>query len=428
MKFHYTDTCGLFDLTIEETQKQLTPYTQHLQSVVAKQNYEHSESSINLPTDTKLEAQVKQLASEKITQKLKYVVIIGIGGSNLGTKAVYDALRGYYDQVEQTRFPRMVFLDTQHEETLSRVINLIQSLGDKEEILINAISKSGGTTETIVNLEVVFDAMKEKFQHVEDRFVITTSKDSAFQNKAHELGIATLTIPETVGGRFSVLSAVGLFPLLAVGINIDLLRQGATEMRNLCVDGDLKTNPAALSATILYLHNKEGKNIHDSFFFAPQLESLGKWYRQLTGESIGKEGKGITPTASVGSNDLHSVVQLYLGGPKDKITSFVYPIHSSEGQVWIPQQPVFGIVQGIAKKQVSAVMKAIIEGVKIAYKKRERPYVLIEIEEIGEKELGAFLQFKMIEMMYLGRLLEVNTFDQPEVELYKIETKRILQS
>jgi glucose-6-phosphate isomerase len=212
-----------------------------------------------------------------------------------------------------------------------------------------------------------------------------------------------------------------------------LLVEGASQIRTVCTNENIEENPALLSAATIFYHQKKGKNINDTFIFHPELESVGKWYRQLMGESLGKEHDlqgnvihaGVTPTVSVGSTDLHSVGQLYLGGPRDKITTFVYTEDTTQ-TVRIPDTLEFPLVEGISGKNDSDIMKAICEGTKIAYKNQGLPFMEVILEKISEKELGAFLQFKMIEMMYLGQLLNVNAFDQPHVELYKVETKRIL--
>lgn len=433
MKFYYSNSL-LSENVITETANTLKTYVEHLQSVVQKKNYDDAESSINLPTDEAIVEQIQAMKAKKVTPELKYFIDIGIGGSNLGTKAIYDALVGYYDLLQPGRFPKMIFLDTNDEEVLAKTVKLIQTLSNKEEVLVNAISKSGGTTETIANLEIVLEALKTKFGAVYDRFVITTEDGSKFYNAAKEKGIDTLSLPKQVGGRYSVLSNVGMFPLLCCGFSIADLRYGAMAMREKCLNSNLLENPAALSATILYLQSKQNKNINDNFFFLPQLESIGKWYRQLMGESVGKEhdvdGKvvhaGITPTVSIGSTDLHSVGQLYLGGPKDKTTTFIWGENNKHEAV-LPKTLEFPLVQSIAGKNTHAIMRAICEGVKAAYRNQQLPFMEVVLDTVNEKSLGELLQFKMIEMMCLGKLMRVNPFDQPHVELYKVETKKVLE-
>ncbi len=436
MKFLYQDSSRLTQEDIIKTASQLADYAKHLQQVVESGNYEAAESSINLPSDQDVLTQSQEMKKQKVTNKLKYIIDIGIGGSNLGTKAIYDAFFGYYDILEDQREynAKMIFVDTNEEEFLAKLCKFIEKLNDKEEVLINAISKSGGTTETIANLEIVMAAMERKFPGSKDRLVITTDENSPLWVKAQEMRVAVLPLAKQVGGRFSVFSNVGIFPLTAIGINVEAIRDAATKIRDLCLNEDPAQNPAMQSAAILYLHYKNGKKINDNFFFTPQLESIGKWYRQLMGESVGKEHDlqgnpahtGITPTVSLGSTDLHSVGQLYLGGPKDKITTFVSAA-KPKYEARVPETLQFPLVEHINGKRASQIMDAIKDGVKIAYKNQEQPFTEIILDEINESGLAEFMQFKMVEMMYLGKLMNVNTFDQPHVELYKVETKKILQ-
>ena len=332
MKFFYKDSSMLENTQITETVQRLSEYRKHLNGVAQANNYESGEASINLPFDNELFKKVIDLKQKKVSEHLKYIVIIGIGGSNLGTKAVYDAFFGFYDTLQPKRYPKIIFLDTQDAEVLAKIVKLIESLNSKEEILVNAISKSGGTTETAANMEVVYESLSKKFGVVNDRFVITTDEGSKMQLSAKQLGIDVLNVPKKVGGRYSIFSAVGLFPLALIGCDTDAIRKGAQRLRDSSLE---ENNSAIISAAILYLHYKNNKNINDNFIFLPQLESLGKWYRQLLGESIGKDGKGITPTVSIGSTDLHSVGQLYLGGPKDKITTFISS-ENTKHQVHVP--------------------------------------------------------------------------------------------
>jgi glucose-6-phosphate isomerase len=434
MQLKYSESIRIENEQLVPISESLNPYVEHLHKVVEADNYNADESSINLPADENLFDEVMKLRNEKSTSSLKYFIDIGIGGSNLGTKAIYDALFGFFDNLEPERFPKIIFADTTNPATLQKITKLIQEeVKSSEEILINIISKSGGTTETTVNAEIIIKAAKEKFSDINSRVIVTSDEGSKLWLKAEELGFSKLALPKTVGGRFSVFSAVGLFPLACVGIDIAKLRSGALRVRQQCLAKELEENPALVSAAVLYIHSQNGKNINDNFFFNQELESLGKWYRQLMGESIGKEkdtkgnkvNSGITPTVSTGSTDLHSMAQLYIGGPKDKVTTFVYA--NTNNDISIPEDQLMPeLVEGIQNKPVKQIMNAILEGTKIAYKNVEHPFMEILLDELNEYSLGEFLQFKMIEMMYLGKLLNVNTFDQPNVEDYKKETKKIL--
>ncbi len=435
MKFLHKDSSLVKDEIVETSLNKLSDYIVKLQHVAKSNNYTEAESSINLSFDNDMINEIKDLKSKMINNNLKYIIDIGIGGSNLGTKAIYDALYGFFDVLEPERLPKMFFADTVDKEYLSKLTNfLIKNVKSTDELLICMVSKSGGTAETVTNFEIIFNKLSEKFDNLKNRVVVISDLNSKLYEAGIKNGMEVLAIPKMVGGRYSVLSAVGLFPLAALGVNIDKLIEGARNMRDNCVSNDVSRNYALVSAMTLYKSYLNGFVINDNFIFHEELESLGKWYRQLMGESIGKEkdvdgnvvNVGITPTVSIGSTDLHSVGQLDLGGPKNKLTSFIY-LNSDESGLVTPENFVLqGLVENIENIPTSKVLDAILEGVKIAYGKHNLPFVEIVLDNISEYSIGEFLQFKMLEIMYLGKLLNVNTFDQPSVESYKIETKQIL--
>jgi len=420
---------------LQEAGETLAPYIAHVNEV-SQNSYDHDEASINLPVDKDIMNAIGEAVRDKKTPDLKYVIVVGIGGSNLGTKAIYDALYGYTDQFTPERFPKCLFLDTINPALLSALETfLTEHVTHPEEVVVNIVSKSGKTTETLANADMLISALQEKWGTIIDRVVITTDFGSALWKKAETEEITRLPIQEKVGGRYSVLSAVGLFPLAMCDINVNALLEGARKKRQECLQENISQNPAARGAIALYLHNKRGKTIHDTFVFAPELESLGKWYRQLLGESVGKEKDkdgnivhaGLTPSVSVGSTDLHSVGQLYLGGPKDKVTTFVWAKNPPAYERAVSGAWTDGIVSDVSGKGAVDIMTAIREGVQIAYEKHELPFMDATLNEISPEEIGAFLQFKMCEVMYLGYLLNVHTFNQPNVESYKEETRTILR-
>jgi glucose-6-phosphate isomerase len=203
-------------------------YAARLRTVAASGEYQEYESSMLLPSDQQLLADVQSLAAEKANDRLRYHIVVGIGGSNLGTKAIYDALHGAYESLEPTRFPKLLFAETTDPEWLVKIVALLRSLEQPEQVLVSVISKSGGTTETLANFEIIMAALKEKFENATSRAVAITDEGSALWEQAGARNIARLAIPKPVGGRFSVLSAVGLFPLATVGVDIVALRDGAT--------------------------------------------------------------------------------------------------------------------------------------------------------------------------------------------------------
>lgn len=432
LELHYNDQLKSDD-AFQALREKANSYSERLRDIVASGEYKAYESSALLPSDQQLLQEVQSLAVQKAGSELRYHVVVGIGGSNLGTRAVYDALLGFADVMEHERFPKLLFAETTDPEWLTKATALLEKIEQPEHVLVSVISKSGGTTETMANFEIIMHTLKAKFDNAQERVVAITDQDSPLWKQAGDLSIDRLAIPKPVGGRYSVFSAVGLFPLATVGVDVAVLHGGAAEMRDACLaeGGD---NQAATSAALLAYHKQQGKTINDNFFFHAELESAGKWYRQLMGESVGKaqslDGQtvhtGITPTVSLGSTDLHSVGQLYLGGPKDKFTTFVYTDKTAD--VRVPDDRVFTeLIPMINGKSAQDILKAILEGVKLAYQKAGLPYMEVVLDDISEHSIGAYLQFKMLEMMYLGQLLNVNAFDQPSVESYKTETKRILE-
>ncbi len=433
MKLRYKKTFRLSERDCKNETTRLAQYQSHLRHVVKAGSYAYPESSLNAPSDKAMQKEVLQCIQRTVNSNLRSVFLVGIGGSNLGSKAVYDALRSYSDVVAGTSSPKLYFVDTLNAKWIYEMHTHISKLTHPSEFLIIIISKSGTTTETIAGAEVIIDALPHVLQKNPNRFVVITNHDSALWKAAIKNGWHTLAIPELVGGRYSVFSPVGLFPLAAVGCDIRALCRGAVAMRSLCINGKFLHNPSLQSAIGVYLHMKRGIAVHDMFLFSPELESLGKWYRQLLAESIGKEydvqgkkiGAGIVPTVSIGSTDLHSMSQLYLGGPKNIVTTFVRVMHAVT--IRVPRRGMMhGIVSGIELRPLSDIMNAILEGTEIAYAKASLPFVEVTLDRVSEAELGAFFQWKMIEVMYLAKLLNINAFDQPNVESYKSEARKRL--
>ncbi len=422
MIFSYKNTAHVKKELLIKTAQSLEDYVERIHEIAKQDDYLSHESFINLPLDEQVVQHLLSLKKKFVSDKLKYIVVVGIGGSNLGTKAVYDALYGSYDLVEPARYPKMLFADTSDTAVISKLSKFLAEIKNPEEVLINAISKSGGTTETIANLEIILN----NAPLLKNRLVITTCYGSLLWNIAQKQNVTLLPMPDKIGGRYSVFTAVGLFPLLCAGVNIFALLEGALDLRKKCLDRDGLKNPAIISAVAAFLAYKEGKSIHDLFIFHPELESLGKWYRQLMGESIGKDGIGITPTVSIGSTDLHSMYQLYVGGVKDKFFTFISSAgHSEALSIDIKDFPL--TVTSLAGKNTNQIMSALFESIKEAYAQNNLPYVEIQLQNIDEKSLGKFMQMKMMEMMFLAKLLNVNAFDQPDVEGYKIHLKKYLE-
>lgn len=432
--FDYKDTSLLVGIELEHVTKELIPEIKRIQRALTT-GYTTDYASINLPADTQAFNHVYEIVRAKKELKPSLLVLIGIGGSNLGTIAVHEAMHGpLYNQ----KNPPIKFLcaDTLDSDVLTDQLKLVeQELKNGNTVLVNVVTKSGSTTETIANFELFLALLKKhKPENFHEYVIVTTDIQSKFSIYAQEHQFTVLEIPAKVGGRYSVLSAVGLFPLGILGIDIKALIQGAQQIISFCTSENIQENPAALSALLKYAHYQQCVNINDMFLFATPLAQIGAWYRQLMGESIGKEFNrnnqkievGITPTVSMGSTDLHSVGQLYLGGPRDKFTTFI-SVEKRNTDLEVPNMPEFeSFVAKIQKKKLSSIMDAILQGVQAAYKDNNRPFCSLRLPVIDAQTLGALLQMYMIEMMYLGFLFDVNPFDQPNVESYKKETRKIL--
>lgn len=423
---------------IHKTAHRLSHVLEDLRGRQDHMGYRDHRDMVKLPFDTDLARASEEAALELHPERLKYIFVIGIGGSNLGTKAVYDAFFGFADILLPHRSPKVVFLDTVHSALLESLeASIRETRPAVEEIALVLITKSGTTTESIANFEIVFELLTNIFKKdITDRTIIITDGRSSLAENARKASMRVVAIPEQIGGRFSFLTPVGLVPLYLMNFDVNALLGGAAAMHSRCLLTDALENPAIASAATIFFHMQENDAALNSFFFEPQLESLGKWYRQLVAESIGKEkdreGRivhtGIIPIVSIGSTDLHSMVQLYLGGPRNMFTSFI----RTRNTLSTPATPATflfsNILPHIENKSARDIMTAIYDGVIAAYRSEGLPFAEISLEDISPQMLGQFFQFKMMEVVLLGELLNVDVFDQPSVELYKTETRKRLIS
>ncbi|MFP4567708.1 MAG: hypothetical protein ACLFN8_02070 [Candidatus Woesearchaeota archaeon] len=379
--------------------------------------YESDYSSLLVPNDKEILKNVSRVLKSR--KSYDYMVVVGIGGSNLGALAVLDAVCGkHFNSLGKKK---VFFADTVDSDNLSSILKMLEG----EKFLLVLISKSGTTTESVANFNVLLK--KIPVSERKERVIAITDKGSALDKYALLNGFDVLFIPKKVGGRYSVFTAVGLLPLMFAGVGVSKLLRGA----NAAIESFDKNNFAFRGALDLYGAILSGKSIVDLFLFSNDLESLGKWYRQLVGESLGKKLSldkkvvftGITPTVSIGSTDLHSVGQLYLGGPRDKFTSFVSL--NKTARVVVPKLKS-SILESLENLTFAEIMDAILEGTMLAYKKNKLPFNHYVLEDKSAFEVGFFMQTKMLEVMILAHLMNVNPFDQPSVEDYKIETRKLL--
>lgn len=422
--FSFESSCISHAHIIEQFQK-LQPHITHIRAQLSKQ-YQTVYASLYAPFDTDAQHAVQNLVDHYAQHDIATVVVIGIGGSAMGTRAIASALN-----------KQIIFLETVDSDACTAILAQLEALLKAgKKIVVTVITKSGTTTETIVNFQLVLALMQKYLpQTYQEYIVVITDTGSPLENVAHAKKFHILSIPPQVGGRYSVFSAVGLFPLALVGIDIEQLLAGARDGYAAATTDSIENN-AARSACTKVVQYKNGITLFDMFIFSLSFADIGLWYRQLFAESLGKAYNthgslveiGMTPLVSIGSTDLHSIGQRYLGGSRAIFTTFL-DVAKNNSNVHIPHYPEFDIcVKHIQDRPVADIMQAIVAGTKHAYAADCRPFMSVTIPDKDAYFCGKLLQMYMCEVMYMGYLLEVDPFDQPAVEAYKKETRRLLQS
>ena len=392
------------------TMEQLAGMRTRLQALQGR-GYQDPLGFVNVPFDTDYQAKIMAAAREKKNLKPKLILLIGIGGSNLGTLAVHEALNGlYYNDL--TQGPLFYCADAVDVDSLYALHMIVEKVLQRDEqVLLIVVSKSGTTTETAANAQLFCDLLKRYRPDDYHKYMVAiTDKDSFLWRQATTIGCQILEVPQQVGGRFSVFTAVALFPLALLGIDIEQLCAGA---RLACEDDE-----AAAQRAIWLFDGMQKNLIHDLFIFDASWAAVGAWYRQLIAESLGKNAQDvIIPTIST-AVDLHSQIQLYFGGPAIRQTIFLI----AEPQYDLKLQ---GSTFFDKKRSLTEVQKVIEKGVQQAYQQAGLRYTTMTVQK-NAAAVGHWLQSAMLTTVYLGHLMKVNVFDQPQVELYKKEIRALL--
>ncbi|WP_055079418.1 glucose-6-phosphate isomerase [Lagierella massiliensis] len=361
-------------------------------------------------------------AAEEIRKKSDYLVVIGIGGSYLGTKAVENSLKDYFEDDEEFK---LIYAGNHLSSTYLN--ELVKFLKDKE-YCINVISKSGTTTEPAIAFRILKRELEEKYgKDAKNRIYVTTDREKgALKKLSIQEGYETFVVPDDIGGRFSVISPVGLLPLAAKGVDIDKLLEGFRKGQELFTIVDAKENKAIQYALIRHLLYGQGKDIEILVNYEPSLTYISAWWKQLFGESEGKDGKAIFPASVDFTTDLHSMGQLIQEG-KRNIFETVIEVKNPKEDIEIPfdEQNLDGL-NYIAGKTLDYVNKKATEGTRTAHVKGEVPNISIVIDKIDEENLAMLLYFFEISVSISGYLLEVNPFNQPGVEEYKKQMFKLL--
>jgi len=378
------------------------------------------------------DASVRQIArfSEGLGQAHDHVLVLGIGGSALGTKALLEALRApvwnELDDEGRDFFPRLTVLENVDPTSVAAALQRI----DPRRVLVNVVSKSGGTAETMAQYLVVRGWLDEALGPAASRHLVFTTDPArgALRELATREGIATLAVPPAVGGRFSVLSPVGLLPAALVGIDIAGLVAGAGAALDRAAEDDLLRNPAALYAGLHWAADVWlGARLHVLMPYNDRLRQLAEWYRQLWAESLGKRldrrGQpvhvGPTPVGAVGATDQHSQVQLFMEGPFDKAISFVV-VDDFGIDVPIPSRPDLPPdLAYLAGHSLGQLLRAEYEATSAALARMGRMNLTLRLPDLSAASVGELLMFFQIAAGYAGAWYGVDPFDQPGVELGK---------
>ena len=345
-------------------------------------------------------------ATVKRFSSYKNIVIIGMGGSILGTKSIYSFLK--------KKIKKNVFFFDNLDLNLNLKYKKIKNL--KNSCFIVA-GKSGRTIETIVNLGVIFskNLLKNKL------IIIAEPTDNALMAIANKYNAEIIEHKEFISGRYSVLSETGMFPAALMGLNLMKFKNLKKLIKNKNFISTLIQNVACIYTLI-------SKKINNSVILSydSNLNDLGYWYQQLVAESLGKKGKGINPILSFGPKDHHSLLQLYLDGPKDKFFTF-FNSSQKENKFKVSQDIIPNNMRFLKNKNTNFIINAQCNAVKNIFKLKKIPYRQITFNKENEEELGEIFTFFALETILLSRLMNINPFDQPAVEQVKVETKKILR-
>ncbi len=378
---------------------------------------------IDLPVDyDKEEFDRIKKAAEKIKSDSEVLLVIGIGGSYLGARAAIEFLRhSFYNVVsrEIRKTPEIYFVGNSISSTYIR--HLMDVIGERD-FSINMISKSGTTTEPAIAFRV-FKAMMEKKYGKEEaakRIYATTDKaKGSLKNLATEEGYETFVVPDDVGGRFSVLTAVGLLPIAVSGADIDKLMEGAQAGRKAALEASFEDNDAVKYAAVRNILLRKGKAIEILANYEPSVHYVSEWWKQLYGESEGKDQKGIFPASVDLTTDLHSMGQFIQDGSRNMFET-VINIEKSREEIILEEEPVdLDGLNYLAGKNVDFVNKSAMNGTILAHTDGQVPNLMVTVPEVNEFYLGELFYFFEFACGVSGYLLGVNPFNQPGVESYK---------
>ena len=386
---------------------------------------------LELPTkyDKKEFLRIKK-AAKKIKKESDILVVIGIGGSYLGARAVIEALTNTFNNMitdKQIKYPQILYVG--NNLSPNYINELIEYIGEKD-FSVNVISKSGTTTEPAIAFRIFREILENKYgiDEARSRIYVTTDKErGALKTLADNEGYEKFVIPDNVGGRYSVLTAVGLLPIATAGIDIDKLMQGAQNAQERYDDPNLKYNECykyAVTRNILY---KLYKNTEILVNYEPKMHYFTEWWKQLFGESEGKDQKGIFPAGVDFTTDLHSMGQ-YIQEGRRNLFETVISIENPKSDITINKdEDNLDGLNYLAGKTLDYVNKKAMEGTVKAHVTGDVPNIMLTIEDLDEENIGELIYFFEKACAMSGMILGVNPFNQPGVEEYKKNMFKLLK-
>ena len=361
-------------------------------------------------------------AAKKIQSDSEVLVVIGIGGSYLGAKACIEALsHSFYALLDKTKrpYPHIVFCGNSISE---KYLHDLEEALEGKDFSINIISKSGTTTEPAVAFRVLKKALIKKYGKEEARkriYATTDRAKGALKKLTDEEGYESFVVPDDVGGRFSVLTAVGLLPIAVAGIDIDKLMEGAAAARKSALEKPYKENPALLYAALRNIIHRKGKAVEILANYEPSLHYISEWWKQLYGESEGKDNKGIYPASVDLTTDLHSMGQFIQEGSRILYETVISIEEPLVNMLLEEEEKDTDGMNYLAGKSIDFVNKSAMNGTILAHTDGGVPNLSIVLPELNEEYLGELFYFFEFACGVSGYILAVNPFNQPGVESYK---------
>ncbi len=418
------------------TEKEILEYKKKVE-LIHKNMHKRTEDEtdfvgwLELPTnyDKKEFARIKK-AAKKIKKESDILVVIGIGGSYLGARAVIESLTNtFYNMLpdKERKFPQILYAG--NNLSPNYINDLIDYIGEKD-FSVNVISKSGTTTEPGIAFRLFREILENKYgiEEARSRIYVTTDKEKgALKTLADNEGYEKFVIPDNVGGRYSVLTAVGLLPIATAGINIDKLMEGARVAQDKYNDANLKYNDCYKYAVIRNILYKNDKNIEILANYEPKLHYFTEWWKQLFGESEGKQEKGIFPAGVDLTTDLHSMGQ-YIQEGRRNLFETVLSVKSTDAEITInTDEDNLDGLNYLVGKDLDFVNKKAMEGTIKAHVDGGVPNVVLEIDKLNEECIGELIYFFELACAMSGEVLGVNPFNQPGVEKYKTNMFKLLE-